>query len=91
MKTTNKAFVHPTPAADFEQLESVVVEGTYPDLEVEWDEDHWILLEKAGRDPNWKTHFDCIRLAGGRFEWENQKNVNPTGRASFRWHIAGFS
>ena len=83
----SKAFVYPTPAADFEQLESVVVEGTYPDLEVEWDEDHWILSENVGRDPNWKTHFDCIRLAGGEFEWEEQENVNPTERASLRWHI----
>ena len=65
-----KAYVYLTPNANFEELELAVVEGTYPDLEVECFGDYWILSEKAGRDPNWKIHFDCIRLVGGRLEWE---------------------
>ena len=83
----SKAYVYPTPAADFEQLEIVVVEGTFPDLEVEWEGDYWTLKEKTGRDPNWKTHFDCIRLVGGLFEWEDQRNVNPSSLAPTRWHF----
>ena len=30
------------------------------------DSQLWILSEVDGREPNWKTHLHCIRLAGGK-------------------------
>ena len=60
------ATVYPTENCIFEELESVVVEGTFPDLDAEWHGEYWILSEVDGREPNWKTHLHCIRLAGGK-------------------------
>lgn len=68
-----RATVYPTENCIFEELESVVVEGTFPDLAAEWHDDHWVLSEvSGGREPNWKTHLHCIRLAGGLcFEFDS--------------------
>ena len=69
MKT---AYVYPGPRADSNQLEMVVVEGTYPDLDAEWVGNCWKLQEVPGQDPNWRTHQACISHAGGLFEWDGR-------------------
>jgi len=74
-----------------DELQEVIAHGIYPDLDGYWDDedDCWYLWSIPDTEPNWKTHYDCIRLAGGTFEWIRPEphNVNPTGQSSIRWHF----
>ena len=44
----SRATVYPTENCIFEELESVVVEGTFPDLDASWHGEYWILNEVDG-------------------------------------------
>lgn len=73
------------------ELAEVVAFGTDPDLGGYWHdrEQCWYLWNRDDVPPNWPTHIDAIRLAGGIIEWIRPAavNVNPSGRAPLSWHF----